>query len=89
MTCPFAADFEQDGDCPEEETLDYHSYLGLNKVLTANTRQSALKGREAHTEHLFITIHQVRLYFFFLVLTNVFPIRTLLLPKNNFSQANK
>jgi len=58
MTCPFAGGSEQDGSCPNDETLDYHSYLGLDKVLTANTRQSALKGQEAHTEHLFITIHQ-------------------------------
>jgi len=57
MTCPFHnADVLEVSD--KKENLDYDNYLQLDKILTANLPQSKLKGKESHTEHLFITIHQ-------------------------------
>lgn len=39
--------------------VHYHSYLELDKVLDAQHPQSALAGKEAHDETLFIILHQV------------------------------
>lgn len=38
--------------------LHYHHYLGLDQILNAQQPQSALHGKEAHDEMLFIIIHQ-------------------------------
>lgn len=62
MTCPFAYNPDlEENNCPhnDEDVLDYDSYLQLDKILTSNERQSTKGGKKgAHTEHLFITIHQ-------------------------------
>lgn len=59
MTCPFHS-------VPNEVTendvsaLDYDNYLQLDKILNANCPKSGENAAKwAHTEHLFITIHQV------------------------------
>ena len=67
MTCPFAYNPDlEENNCPhnDKDVLDYDSYLQLDKILTSNERQSTKGGKKgAHTEHLFITIHQVSFSF--------------------------
>ncbi len=40
------------------ESVDYNSYLQLDKILNAQELQSAKHNATAHDEHLFIVIHQ-------------------------------
>lgn len=40
-------------------SIHYHSYLGLDKILTAQVPRSGQYGHAAHDETLFIIIHQV------------------------------
>jgi len=59
MTCPFQSapnDLAKEND----PALDYDNYLQLDKILNANSPKSGKNAAKwAHTEHLFITIHQV------------------------------
>ena len=59
MTCPFQSapnELAKEND----SALDYDNYLQLDKILNANSPKSGKNAAKwAHTEHLFITIHQV------------------------------
>jgi tryptophan 2,3-dioxygenase len=46
-------------DSKEYQTVSYHDYLGLGKILDAQNLRSEELGKPAHDEMLFIVIHQV------------------------------
>lgn len=51
--------------------INYHDYLRLDQILTAQQRRSEEFGRPAHDENLFIVIHQVYELWFKQILTEV------------------
>ena len=51
--------------------VQYHDYLKLNHLLTAQIRRSEQLGQPAHDEYLFITVHQVYELWFKQMLTEL------------------
>ena len=57
-------DGEQDGVnmLSDAGGISYGRYLQLDKILNAQVLQSDVDGRHVHDEHLFIVIHQSKIY---------------------------
>ncbi len=51
--------------------MNYHDYLQIDKLLSAQTLESVKLGKPAHDEMLFIVVHQVYELWFKLILTEV------------------
>jgi Tryptophan 2,3-dioxygenase len=64
MSCPFGHGNADDASLADsKEPTYYHDYLQLDKILDAQHPRSKLDdGGAAHDEHLFIVIHQVRIW---------------------------
>ncbi|XP_070553708.1 tryptophan 2,3-dioxygenase-like isoform X2 [Ptychodera flava] len=58
--------------------ITYGKYLQLDQLLSCNLRQSELKGKPCHDEHLFITVHQVYELWFKQILAEVDSVRLIL-----------
>ncbi|RUS78060.1 hypothetical protein EGW08_014172 [Elysia chlorotica] len=58
-----------------EETLNYHSYLKLDKLLNSQVMQSGIKSQAVHDEHLFIITHQAYELWFKQVLHEIDSVR--------------
>ena len=63
-------------------SIHYASYLGLDKILTAQHPRSKQLGQEAHEETLFIIVHQVYELWFKQILHEVGSVMNLFKTKN-------
>ncbi|GFR97656.1 tryptophan 2,3-dioxygenase [Elysia marginata] len=70
--CPVNGQKEQEEG---EETLNYHTYLKLDKLLNSQVMQSGVKSQAVHDEHLFIITHQAYELWFKQVLHEIDSVR--------------
>ncbi|MBK9271602.1 MAG: hypothetical protein IPM48_08380 [Saprospiraceae bacterium] len=68
-------------------SIHYHSYLGLDKILSAQNCRSKELGKEAHEETLFIIVHQVYELWFKQIIHEVDSVMTLF-KTNNVDEKN-
>lgn len=59
----------------EEEQLNYHTYLKLDRILSSQVMQSGVKSQAVHDEHLFIITHQAYELWFKQVLHEIDSVR--------------
>lgn len=78
--CPLGA--KKTFSCPanghgeeEEEQLNYHTYLKLDRILSSQVMQSGVKSQAVHDEHLFIITHQAYELWFKQVLHEIDSVR--------------